>query len=63
MRCCGKRSPEEGDKPETRRPSGKFVCVFISVRNNIFRVSEKQLHEQKIEIVTSEQFGNINKKF
>ena len=41
MRCCGKRSPEEGDKPETRRPSGKFVCVFISVRNNIFRVSEK----------------------
>lgn len=47
MRCCGKRSPGEGDKPETRRPSGKFVCVFISVRNNIFRVSENSYMNRK----------------
>ena len=41
MRCCGKKSPEEGDKPETRRPSGKFVCLFIFVRKNTVRVSVK----------------------
>ena len=32
MGCCRKRSPEEGDQPETRRPSGKFMFCFVSVR-------------------------------
>lgn len=34
MGCCRKTSPEEGDQPETQRPSGKFFFCFISVRKN-----------------------------
>ena len=41
MGCCRKTSPEEGDQPETRRPSGKFFSVLFLWERIIVRVSAK----------------------